>query len=106
MLNTPTSSARTASASTAGQEPGSLIDVLSIVEHPAFQSFYDELLKRRLAGTTGDDTDDTSSTGDVMAAELREGFEKFDFGIPFILREADELRGHTMDGWRCPRSRP
>jgi type III restriction enzyme len=78
----------------AGQEPGSLIDVLSIVEHPAFQSFYDDLLKEGLAGTTGDDTDDTSSTGDVMAAELREGYANFDFGIPFILQEADEVRAH------------
>jgi type III restriction enzyme len=78
----------------AGQEPGSLIDVLSIVEHPAFQSFYDDLLNEGLVGTTGDDTDDTSSTGDVMAAELREGFESFDFGIPFILQEADEVRAH------------
>ncbi len=78
----------------AGQEPGSLIDVLSIVEHPAFQSFYNELLNEGLAGTTGDDTDDTSSTGDVLAAELREGFEAFDFGIPFILQEADEVRAH------------
>ena len=81
----------------AGQEPGSLIDVLSIVEHPAFQSFYDDLLNEGLAGTTGDDTDDTSSTGDVLAVELRDGFEAFDFGIPFILQEADEVRAH--DGW-------
>lgn len=78
----------------AGQEPGNLMDVLSIVEHPAFQSFYDDLLNEGLAGTTGDDTDDTSSTGDVMASELREGFEAFDFGIPFILQEADELHAH------------
>ena len=79
----------------AGQEPGSLLDVLSIVEHPAFQSFYDDLLKAGLAGTTSEETDNTSSTGDVVAAELREGFEAFDFGIPFILREADELRDHA-----------
>ncbi len=78
----------------AGQEPGSLIDVLSIVEHPAFQTFYDELLNEGLAGTTGDDTDDSSAVGDVIAAELREGFEAFDFGIPFILQETDELRDH------------
>lgn len=78
----------------AGQEPGSLLDVLSIVEHPAFQSFYDELIAEGLAGTTGDDMDDTPATGDVIAAELREGFEAFDFGIPFILQEADELRDH------------
>jgi len=78
----------------AGQEPGSLIDVLSIVEHPAFQSFYDGLLHEGLAGTTGDGTDEASSTGDVVAAELRDGFEAFDFGIPFILQEADEVRDH------------
>ena len=78
----------------AGQEPGSLLDVLSIVEHPAFQSFYDELIAEGLAGTTGDGMDDTSAAGDVIAAELREGFEAFDFGIPFILQEADELRDH------------
>lgn len=79
----------------AGLEPGSLLDVLSIVEHPAFQSFYDELINEGLAGTTGDDMDNTSATGDVIAAELREGFEVFDFGIPFILQEADEVRDHT-----------
>ena len=82
----------------AGQEPGSLLDVLSIVEHPAFQSFYDDLIQEGLAGATGDDMDDTSATGDVIAAELREGFEAFDFGIPFILQEADEVRDHhAMD---------
>ena len=79
----------------AGQEPGSLLDVLSIVEHPAFQSFYDDLLTEGLVGTTGEDMGSVSSTGDVMAAELREGFEPFDFGIPFILREADEEHHHT-----------
>ncbi len=78
----------------AGQEPGSLLDVLCIVEHPAFQSFYEDLIREGLAGTTGDDMDDSSATGDVIAAELREGFEAFDFGIPFILQEIDELRDH------------
>ena len=33
-----------------GQEPNSLIDILVIVEHPAFQSFYDELMREGLAG--------------------------------------------------------
>lgn len=79
----------------AGQEPGSLLDVLSIVEHPAFQSFYNDLIKEGLAGTTGDDMDDTSATGDVIVAELRAGYETFDFGIPFILQEADEVRDHA-----------
>lgn len=80
-----------------GQEPGSLLDVLSIVEHPAFQSFYDELINEGLAGTTGDgEDDDGSATGDVIPAELCDGYKAFDFGIPFILQEADELRDHNQ----------
>jgi type III restriction enzyme len=79
----------------AGQEPRSLLDVLSIVEHPAFQSFYDDLINEGLAGTTGDDSGDGSAAGDVIVAELRENYQEFDFGIPFILQEADELRDHT-----------
>jgi type III restriction enzyme len=76
-----------------GEEPGSLIDILSIVEHPAFQSFYDELMREGLVGTTGED-DEGSSTGDLVAAELREDFEQYDFAIPFILREVDENLEH------------
>jgi type III restriction enzyme len=87
----------------AGQEPGSLLDVLSIVEHPAFQSFYDDLIKEGLAGVTGENGDDTPGVGDVIAAELRDGYEAFDFGIPFILQEADEVRDHnTLDLFTLP----
>lgn len=80
----------------AGQEPGSLLDVLSIVEHPAFQAFYDDLINEGLAGTTeGGDDEGSSAAGDVIAAELRENYAPFDFGIPFILQEADEFRDHA-----------
>ncbi|MBQ4854656.1 DEAD/DEAH box helicase family protein [Rhodanobacter sp. B2A1Ga4] len=75
-----------------GEEPGSLIDILSIVEHPAFQSFYDELMREGLVGETSDD--EGSSTGDLIPSELREGYEQYDFAIPFILREIDESVEH------------
>lgn len=84
-----------------GLEPSSLIDILSIVEHPAFQSFHNELnelMAEGLAGTTTEDSDNTNSTGDVIAAELRDGFEQYDFAIPLILREAESfLEHHTPD---------
>ncbi|MDP1637395.1 MAG: hypothetical protein Q8K74_09605 [Candidatus Nitrotoga sp.] len=81
-----------------GLEPSSLIDILSIVEHPAFQSFHNELMAEGLAGTTTEDSDNTNSTGDVIAAELRDGFEQYDFAIPFILREAESfLEHHALD---------
>jgi type III restriction enzyme len=81
-----------------GQEPNSLIDILVIVEHPAFQSFYDELMREGLAGTTGEAGDTTSSVGDLISVGLREDYEAFDFAIPFILREAEEWLEHqTLD---------
>ncbi|MBN8727624.1 MAG: DEAD/DEAH box helicase family protein [Xanthomonadales bacterium] len=72
-----------------GDEPESMIDILSIVEHPAFQAFYDELMRDGLAGTIGDD-DATSSIGDAITSDLRDGFERYDFAIPFVVSEADE----------------
>lgn len=77
-----------------GEEPGSLIDILSIVEHPAFQQFYDELIAEGLVGTTGDENGNDSA-GDVEAVELRECYEQYDFALPFILREADESLDHA-----------
>ena len=50
----------------------------------AQRSFYDELMREGLVGVSSDDSDDGSATGDVIAAELREGFEAFDFALPFI----------------------
>lgn len=77
-----------------GEEPGSLIDILSIIEHPAFQSFYDELKRQGLVGETGEDGDEASATGDLVAVELRDGYERYDFAIPFILREAEAQLDH------------
>ena len=53
-----------------GLEPGNLIDILSIVEHPAFNEFYKELMAEGLAGVTTDEMDSTSSTGDVECDQL------------------------------------
>src|SRR6185312_15465196 len=75
-----------------GEEPNSLIDILSIVEHPAYQSWYDDLMKEGLVGTTGDD--EGSSIGDLMTVELCPDYEPYDFAIPFILREAEESLDH------------
>ena len=76
------------------EEPGSLIDILTIVEHPAFQHFYDEQLGGDLVGETGDD-DATASTGDLIIAELRADYEQYDFAIPFVLAEAEENTEHA-----------
>lgn len=76
------------------QEPNSLIDILSIVEHPAFSDFYKELMQEGLAGTTTEESDSTSSVGDLISVALREDFAEYDFAIPFIVREAEESLVH------------
>jgi type III restriction enzyme len=74
-----------------GKTPASMIDILSIVEHPAFIGFYEELIKEGLVGEIEDDDDpNTSANGDLISVGLRPGYEEFDFGIPFILREKEE----------------
>jgi type III restriction enzyme len=83
---------------THGQEPQSLIDILSVVEHPAFQEFYNELMREGLAGTTTEESDDQSAVSDLISVGLVENYQDYDFAIPFILREADEsLREPTID---------
>lgn len=74
----------------AGKTPASMIDILSIVEHPAFIEFYKDLISEGLVVEAEDDDSNTSSTGDLISVGLRPGFEAFDFAIPFILREKDE----------------
>ena len=73
------------------QEPTNFFDILFIVEHPAFQHFYDDLIDEGITiGEIGESSDTTSATGDLEVVELREGFEEFDFEIPLLIREADE----------------
>lgn len=79
-----------------GKTPSNMIDILSIVEHPAFQSFYDELIQEGLAAESDDEDDqNNTSTGDLISVGLRAGFEAYDFAIPFILREQVEELADT-----------
>jgi type III restriction enzyme len=82
-----------------GKTPSNMIDILSIVEHPAFIEFYEDLIKEGLAGEDEDGDDNGGSAGgDLIAVGLRPGYEEFDFAIPFILREKEEeIQTHEID---------
>ncbi len=74
-----------------GQEPKSMIDVLSIVEHPKFAEFYEQLRQDGYEFAEASPTDTgKKSTGDLIPVGLRNGYEKFDFAIPYIMRDCDE----------------
>lgn len=87
-------------------EPTNFFDVLFVVEHPAFAEFYEDLLKGGLAVEVDDKADKTKATGDVESVELRDGYERFDFRVPFIVRDAEEeMRSPSIDPQALPSSK-
>ena len=79
-------------------QPKTYIDMLSIIEHPAFIKFYEELFAEGLAVEDTGEPGDGGSTGDIIKVGLVEGFERFDFAWPIIVREAeDELEDVEID---------
>lgn len=72
------------------REPLNYMDILFIVEHPRFRQFYDELINGGLVAVdTGNDT--VSALGDMLTAELKEGYERYDMAWLNILHESEEL---------------
>lgn len=89
-----------------GLEPNNYFDVLFVVEHPAFEEFYRDLLAEGLAGEVGDDADVKNPRGDLESVDLRQGYQAFDFEIPVILRDADdELKAPSIDPMTLPSSK-
>lgn len=72
------------------EKPKSYLDMLSIIEHPAFQQFYDELLSEGLAAVEDDDINTTSVTGDLIKVGLKENYEEYDLFWPIVIRDAEE----------------
>ncbi len=76
------------------REPKNYFDILSIIEHPAFVSFYEELIKDGLIGADErelTEDDEGPVTGDIISVGLRDGYEKYDFTFPIIVQEAEEV---------------
>ena len=71
-------------------QPRAYIDMLSIIEHPAFIQFYEELLNDGLAVEDTGEAGVGGSTGDLIKVGLCEDYELFDFEWPMIVREAEE----------------
>ena len=88
------------------EEPTNSFDVLFIVEHPSFTDFYDELLNGGLVAEVDDEDDNKNPTGDLETIDLCEDFEKYDFQIPFVIREAEEeLQTPVIDPLALPPSK-
>lgn len=72
------------------QSPSNYLDILSIIEHPAFIQFYDDLEN----GIIVDETEmppRKDVLGDIITVGLKEDYEKYDFYIPSIISDKEEI---------------
>lgn len=72
------------------KNPRTYIDMLSIIEHPAFIQFYNELIDNDLAGVDTGDIGTASATGDIMCVGLKDNYKDYDMTWPVILHDAEE----------------
>lgn len=73
------------------EAPQSMIDMLTIIEHPAFEAFYDDLMREGLASIDARElATQGNSVGDLMRVGLREDYARYDMAWPTIVHEAEE----------------
>ncbi len=71
--------------------PNNYLDLLIIVEHPAFVQFYDDLLKEGLMTEIDDDPDGkTGVLGNVIKVGLKKNYKDYDLAWPIIIKESEE----------------
>ena len=72
------------------KEPSNYLDILSIVEHPAFIEFYDELAEDDALGETHELPDRESVLGDIIRVGLKSDYAKYDLYWPVIVHDKEE----------------
>lgn len=72
------------------QNPNNYLDILSIIEHPAFIEFYNDLEN----GMVVDEKEmpkKENILGDIITVGLKEDYDKYDFYIPTIISDKEEI---------------
>jgi type III restriction enzyme len=78
--------------------PSSYLDVLSIIEHPAFTQFYGDLLSSDEYGFDENESIEGISTGDMIKVGLKENYQDFDMAFLEIIKdEEEELNSPNID---------
>jgi len=73
--------------------PRNYYDILSIVEHPAFESFYNELMADGGIGIDEEELGDGKDKvlGDMITVSLKEDYQEYDIARPIIVSDIEEL---------------
>jgi type III restriction enzyme len=72
------------------QAPKNYIDVLSIIEHPAFNEFYDDLIDEGIVAEDDGEFENNGTLGDMINVGLKENYQDYDMFFPEILQDEDE----------------
>ena len=70
--------------------PMSYLDVLSIIEHPAFSEFYEDLLSNDEFGIDENEPTEGTSTGSMIKVGLKENYQKYDMAFLDIIKDEEE----------------
>lgn len=66
------------------------LDMLSIIEHPAFEQFYKDLMAEGMAGADVGEMRRDNVLGDLIRVGLKPGYEAYDLFWPTVVRDAEE----------------
>ncbi len=72
------------------QEPTNYLDILSIIEHPAYIQFYEDLEQGLIVDEKKMPTKERI-LGDIITVGLKENYQNYDMYIPKIVQEREEL---------------
>ena len=74
------------------EAPSNYLDILSIVEHPAFIEFYDELVKEGSIAETHELPEDRESIlGDIIKVGLKNNYKDYDLYWPIVVQDKEEI---------------
>lgn len=78
------------------REPTNYLDLLSIIEHPKFMDYYEQQIESDLIVEVTDDPTEGRVLGDMITVTLKDDYEKYDFYLPIIIREREEILKDIM----------
>lgn len=74
------------------EAPSNYLDILSIVEHPAFIEFYDELVKEGSIAETHELPEDREGIlGDIIKVGLKSNYKDYDLYWPIVVQDKEEI---------------
>jgi len=72
------------------KSPESMHDLLYVVEHPAFERFYEDLDSDLVAFDNREDVTKNNVLGDIIEVGLKNKYQDYDMYIPFIVKDKEE----------------